>query len=277
MKHLPLMSLTDRGVTLHTLTFTCRDFLVLLGFAISASLAAAGPLTVFTESGGTATIDILYIGGGEGGGVVKDGGAGDTNTKAGEITYTVQDEDQVRAAALRAKVKIPDPANPGKYIKAVSKMGYKGALGTSLQSFEPLDVDQFVPPDENLILLFDFDIPLFLQSGVDFSEGQVLTVVNGSIAGVNGLVFRDASSLFTAPDSFFDVFIALDSPLWNDLPLYSGQVTVASHLEFRLLVEPGTLALVIGMLLFLVWRHSGPRLLSGESMRNSRGNGVRLD
>ena len=240
-----------------------RNLSLLAGFGLWTSLAFAGPLTVFTESGGYATLDVAYIDGSAGSSKVVDGGIGDTNQKAGEITHKIDDEDKVRAAALRAKVKVENPSHPAsgpKYLPSVAKMGYKGKLPgeTNLQFFEPLDVDQFVPPQDDLILLFDYDIPVFLQNGVHFSVGQVLTAVNGSIAGVAGLVFRDATSLFAGPADFFDVAFDLQSPLFDTLPLYSGQLTVASRLQFRL-AEPGTLALVIGVLLLLIWRGMNPR------------------
>ena len=240
-----------------------RDLSLLAGLGLWASLALAGPLTVFTEPGGSATLDIAYIDGSAGSSQVVDGGVGDTNPVAGQITHKIENQDEVRAAALRAKVKVENPSPPAsgpKYLPSVAKMGYKGKLPgeTNLQFFEPLDVDQFVPPQDDLILLYDYDIPLFLQNGVHFSAGQVLTAVNGSIAGVAGLVFRDATSLFAGPVDFFDVALDLQSPLFDTLPLYSGQLTVASRLQFRL-AEPGTLALVVGLLLLMIWRDVNPR------------------
>ncbi len=218
-------------------------------------LATAGLLTVETDAGGTATVDIEYINGGNASSIVVDGMAGDNSKKSGEITVKIGSQDEVSGAAVRSKV--TGDANI-KMRRTVAKMGYKGKLiDTTLQSFEPLDVDIFLPSDEDVILLSDYDIPLFLLNGIFFLQGQEFASIDGLIPNVSGLVFRDASSLFSSDDEFFNLSIAVGSPLWDNLPLYNGQVTVASQLEFRQIPEPGTGALIAGILIFLIRRHSG--------------------
>lgn len=246
--------------------FSLSVFCTLASFL--APLATAGLLTVETDMGGKATVDILYIiqsgqkEASEASYSVKDGSGLDKSKNSGEITVEIPDQDKVEAVAVRSKV--TDPAAIGGERKTVARMGYKGKSGTNLQSFEPLDVDLFLPSDEDVILLADYDIPLFLRNGIAFSKGQEFTSMNGLIASLSGLVFRDASSLFTSSDDFFfDLSIGVKSPQWDSLPLYDGQVTVASHLEFRRIPEPSTWALTIGMLMFLIWRHSGSRFPIG--------------
>lgn len=219
-------------------------------------LATAGLLTVQTDTGGKATVDVLYTNGSSAAYTIVDGSIADKSKKAGEVTAKILNQDEVKAAAVRSQVTDPN----GAWKKTVARMGYQGALATNLQSLEPLDVDLFLPADENVVLLSDYDIPLFLLNGIAFSEGQEFTSINGLIANVSGLVFRDVSSLFTSSDdSFFDLSIDVDSPLWDSLPLYSGQVTVTSQLEFRQIPvpEPNMWPPIIGILVFLIWRHSG--------------------
>ncbi len=212
----------------------------------SMSTARAGKLTVFTPPGGTVNVGLAYIGGGIAEESYVEGGKKDESTTAGEFTITIKDQTSLIDAAVRSAVKVPAPAgSKEKYLKFVDKLSFH-TIG--LQSYEPLDIEQFVPRDENLILMADFDVPLFLQSGAGFFEGQHLNVVNGRVAGIEGLVFRDISSLFTTPESFYDVLIDLFAPSVNTLPLYSGEVTVSTHLQFRL-TEPDSAALLSALLL----------------------------
>lgn len=217
-----------------------RTFKVYLG-ALSAlfllvganSAVYAGPVTIRPPDGGKVEVNVKYRNGttmalaG-----LRDNGPGDEDPRLGFFKITVPQESDARTIDVKSL-----GAN-GAAALNVMDFGLAGLL-----SFEPIDLFAFTSTNLNTILLASFDVTAFIASGNPFTEGQNLTVVNGSVAGVSGLSFRDASGLFTV-SSFFDVFVELTPPVIDGLPLYNGNATVIPAIEFRRVPEPATLVLL---------------------------------
>ncbi len=194
----------------------------------------AGPVTVVTPVGGKVIIGGVYTKGGSFDFPSMDGSALDEDKNPGSFKYTIKDENDLKLAGIRSVEKVK-----GFPQLVMLDLGIAG-----LRSFEPIDIFPFSSTDPDIILLARIDVPSFIVGGSSFSEDQVFSVVNGLLSGTDGIVFRDASSLFTGVGSFFDVFIDLESPALDNLPLYSGDARVGPAMKFRV-PEPGSLALVI--------------------------------
>lgn len=238
---------------------------MLIGLLMTAADSSAGPVSVHTPVGGSVTIAVGYKDGSEVSQLSKDGSAIDEDKTEGVFKYTIKDEDTVTAALVRSDKKVKGFPQIGKL-----KLGSAG-----LQSFEPIDIFTFFSSDLSTILFSDIDVSAFTSAGISLSEDDVLTAVNGVVAGLDGVIFRDAASLFAGAD-FFSLSLSVNSPLLDNLPRYSGAVTVGSALQFRL-PEPGTLSLVVVMLATLAgfskWRNGvrrGAGPTGGSGQRQAR-------
>lgn len=210
--------------------------------AVVASEAWAGPVTIATPSGGKVEVNFTLNNGTTGRLVVKDNDPADENKELGKFTFTIPNEAGTRSVEI--KTLRADGGHP-----VFSKMDF-GSAG--LLSYEPIDLFTFSSVDANTILLSVMDVSTFISGGVGFSEGQVLQVVNGLASGVDGVIFYDASVLFSGVGSFFDVFFDLDPTLIGNLPMYGGDVLVGPSVGFRV-PEPGSLVLVVFGVLGMVF------------------------
>lgn len=194
----------------------------------------AGPVTIVTPDGGKVEVNFTLNNGATGRLVVKDNDPADENKELGKFTFTIPNEAGTRSVEI--KTLRVDGGHP-----VFFKMDF-GLAG--LLSYEPIDLFAFSSIDANMILLSVMDVSTFISGGVSFSEGQVLPVENGLASGVDGVIFYDASGLFSGVGSFFDVFADLDPTLIGNLPLYSGDVFVGPNVGFRI-SEPGSLMLMV--------------------------------
>jgi hypothetical protein len=121
---------------------------------------------------------------------------------------------------------------------------------SDLPSLEPFRLPVFFPTDSPTVsLLASINVNGFLNSGFNFTDGQIFNVNDGLISGAQFITFADATSLLsTPPERIQNVASAA-------LPNFSGRVSVFGSSATSVIPEPPTSILLgIGTAgLFAYW------------------------
>ncbi len=107
--------------------------------------------------------------------------------------------------------------------------------GPDMTLLEPFVLSTFVRTDADTDILAVFDVAAFLETGFEFQEGDQFEVVDGQIAEISGIQFKDASDAQFPFDYSFEGLPDLDGAF--------VEVTQFSA-EFLPIPEPSTAALL---------------------------------
>jgi hypothetical protein len=176
---------------------------------------------------------------------VTDGGPGDLDPKPGKVWIFV-DPDIQKSLLYVTTHKIiqgkevysdPLPATPP----------------VTFTSYEPFDLPSFIKMITGAPLVVVSELESLKNSGFVFHEGDVFDVTAGTISGVSGFTFRDGQNL---PSDVGQALSDLQDPSYvATLPLFSGQVTVASIDHVLPVPEPTAMTMAaLGLLLTLAIR-----------------------
>jgi hypothetical protein len=111
----------------------------------------------------------------------------------------------------------------------------------TIASLEPFSIPTFEASAGDVVLAAIMDGPRFLMSGITLTSGQSLIAHDGIVDGVPFVTVHDGAGLPNDPVAA--TLVMLDPAASDNLPKFSGSVTVGFPIHFSPVPEPSSVAL----------------------------------